>query len=86
MAGKNGGAREGAGRKPKAEEVKLIEALSPLDSLALSVIERGLEDGDTAVLKIFMEYRYGKPKQSIDAHVTGSMDIIWNETKTYAND
>lgn len=78
-----GGARPGAGRKPKADEAKLIEALSPFDDLALQAMETGLQKGDTHVLRLFMEYRYGKPKQSIDASLNGSLDIIWNEVKTY---
>ena len=31
---KHGGKRKGAGRKPKAEEVNLIEKLTPLEPLA----------------------------------------------------
>jgi hypothetical protein len=81
-----GGARPGAGRKPKADEVALIERLSPLDGTAFALIETGLNNQDMSVLKLFMEYRFGKPKQSIDANVVGSMDIIWNEVKTYDNE
>ncbi len=42
----NGGKREGAGRKPKTEEVKLIEKLTPLEPLAFEALKKGLEKGD----------------------------------------
>ena len=35
MENKRGGAREGAGRKPKADEVAMIEKLSPMEDKAL---------------------------------------------------
>lgn len=61
----NGGAREGAGRKPKSDEIKLIESLSPLDDIALIKLKEGVEAGSYPHLKLFYEYRYGKPKQLI---------------------
>ena len=39
----NGGARKGAGRKSKAAEQKLIENLTPMNSMALESLEKGLE-------------------------------------------
>ena len=42
----NGGARQGAGRKPKAEEIKLIERLTPLEGKAFKALEAGIEQGD----------------------------------------
>ena len=60
-----GGARENAGRKPKAEEIALIARLSPMDDLALKLLNDKLEDGDMAALKMFMEYRWSKPKQEV---------------------
>lgn len=66
MAGKNGGARPGAGRKPKATEVELIERLSPMEAVALKKLEDGVKSGDYNFIKLYMEYRYGKPKQQTD--------------------
>ena len=40
----NGGKREGAGRKPKADELELIEKLSPLHDLAMDALKKGLEN------------------------------------------
>jgi hypothetical protein len=62
---KQGGAREGAGRKPKSDEIKLIEALTPLDDVAFKELEKGVKAGSFYHLKLFYEYRYGKPKQLI---------------------
>ena len=39
----NGGKRQGAGRKPKVEEQKLIEKLTPFNDLALKALQEGLE-------------------------------------------
>ncbi len=36
-----GGKRKGAGRKPKAEELNLIEKLTPLEPLAFEALEAG---------------------------------------------
>ena len=62
----NGGAREGAGRKPKAEEQKLIEKLTPLAPKAYKALETSLKDGQGWAVKLFFEYMYGKPKQQIE--------------------
>lgn len=70
-----GGAREGSGRKPKAEEQELIGKLSPHDDAAIEKLLAGVESGDIQFLKLFMEYRYGKPKQTIDANLEGSLQI-----------
>jgi hypothetical protein len=67
----NGGARTGAGRKPKADEVQLIERLSPLDDVALNALKEGVANGDYNFVKLFMEYRYGKPKQAVDLTTNG---------------
>ncbi len=63
---KNGGARQGAGRKGKAEEQKLIENLTPMNSMALKSLEIGLEKKEQWAVKLFFEYFYGKPQQRVD--------------------
>jgi len=71
MAGKNGGKREGAGRKPKADEVELIERLSPMDDLALQKLKEGVSSGDFKFIQLFMNYRYGRPKEKKDITSNG---------------
>ena len=62
----NGGARQGAGRKGKAEEQKLIENLTPMNPMALESLEKGLEKNEQWAVKLFFEYFYGKPQQRLD--------------------
>jgi hypothetical protein len=62
----NGGARQGAGRKGKAEEQKLIENLTPMNPMALKSLEQGLEKKEQWAVKLFFEYFYGKPQQRVD--------------------
>lgn len=74
----NGGKRENSGRKPKADEIALIERLSPLDDVAFNELEKGVKAGDYAFIKLFFEYRYGKPKQVIDTNVNVAEPVIIN--------
>ena len=71
---KHGGKREGAGRKGKAEEQKLIEHLTPMNSKALKSLEQGLDKKEQWAVKLFFEYFYGKPQQRVD--VTTNDDSI----------
>lgn len=68
-----GGARPGAGRKPKVQEIKLIEQMD-----AISVPEEiwnallfKCKEGDTAAIKLWLSYRFGLPKQQIDVTTNG---------------
>ena len=70
----HGGKREGAGRKPKAEEQKLIEKLTPLNELALDSLKKGLEKKEQWAVKLYFEYFYGRPQQRVD--VTTNDDSI----------
>ncbi|CAB4218102.1 hypothetical protein UFOVP1605_5 [uncultured Caudovirales phage] len=63
---KNNGGNKNAGRKPKADEVKLIERLTPLADLAFDALKYGLQNKDSAMIKLYFEYFYGKPKQQMD--------------------
>jgi len=74
----HGGKREGAGRKPKADEQELIERLTPLNDVAFEALKNGLEDDQSWAVKLFLEYKYGKPKQTIDqnnTHTINDFDI-----------
>ena len=71
--GKNGGARIGAGRKPKVQEIKIIEQM---DAIAIpekiwGALLRKCEEGDTQALKLWLAYRLGLPKQQIDITSNG---------------
>lgn len=64
----NGGARKGAGRKPKADELKFI---SKLDNIidsddAIKKLKQLIQDDNFNALKLYLEYRFGKPKEVIE--------------------
>jgi len=61
----NGG-NKNAGRKPKADEEKLIQMLSKLDDKAFECLTNGIKDGNYQYWNKFMEFRYGKPKERVD--------------------
>lgn len=70
---RRGGARVGGGRPPKATELELIERLSPMEDSALNALKIGVESGDFNFIKLYMEYRFGKPKQDIG--LTGLIEL-----------
>lgn len=64
----HGGARQGAGRKPKADEIKIAEQMDAImmpdhvwSALSIKVI-----DGDIQAIKAWLGYRYGMPKQIVE--------------------
>jgi len=70
----HGGAREGAGRKPKATELEIVSKLSELDEAWMSAMKNGINNGEFNFCKLFADYRYGKPKERVD-HTTNGKDI-----------
>jgi hypothetical protein len=78
MAGP-GGARPGAGRKPKDEENRIRDLMIPysldaIQCLANIVVSDKSKDADKiSASKIIIEYAYGKPKERIenDINITG---------------
>ncbi len=62
----NGGKRQGAGRKPKADEQKLIEKLSPLEPKAFKALENAIQEEQSWAVKMYFEYMYGKPKERVE--------------------
>lgn len=63
----NGGAREGAGRKPKSKELELIESLDKhIDQEEVFDTLHGLiKEGNIRAIQLYMNYRHGKPKESV---------------------
>jgi hypothetical protein len=54
-----------AGRKPKSDEQALIEKLSPLEDEAHKKLKEAVKSGEQWAIRLFFEYMYGKPKQSM---------------------
>jgi hypothetical protein len=68
-----GGSRIGSGRKPKVQEVKLIEQMDAI-SVPQEIWEALLfkcKQGDTSALKLWLAYRFGMPKQQVDITTNG---------------
>ena len=85
MAGK-GGYIPGSGRKPKADEIKIIEQM---DAIAVpedawrSLWEK-CQDGDIQAIKCWLNYRFGMPKQVVDVTPQGEKvtpPIEWIKSK-----
>ena len=54
------------GRKPKAEEQKQIEHLTPMSGIALEALQEGIKGKQQWAVKLYFEYFYGKPQQRVD--------------------
>lgn len=75
---KNNGGHKNSGRKPKAHEQNLIEKLTPLEPEAQAALKRALLKGEGWAVKLFYEYKYGKPTQTVNnnnAHTFNDFDI-----------
>lgn len=83
-----GGRREGAGRKPKEDEVKIknfalnamVEVFGSEEKAWQSLSEQAKDSFPH--LKLLFEYRYGKPKERIEH--SGGVNIpvtSWNDSK-----
>lgn len=72
----HGGKRQGAGRKPKADEQELIEKLSPLENSAFKALTNALNEEKPWAVKMFMEYRYGKPKEVKDLNIVDMQRVF----------
>ena len=76
--GSKAGENRNAGRKPKATELQLVERLTPLEEIALEALEQGIKSGELGFVKLFLEYRFGKPKQMQEITVNGNGLRDWN--------
>lgn len=68
-----GGARPGAGRPSKADELKLLDKLSPMEPLWIEAMKSGLSKKDFNYVKLFSDYFYGKPKESVQMDLEGDV-------------
>ena len=77
----NGGARQGAGRKPKAIEQKLIERLDAIidKDEAISKLGELVAKGDMRAVQLYLSYRYGKPKESVDINSSEGLNINFRD-------
>ncbi len=70
----SGGKREGAGRKPKDEEHKVIEKLHPLNPKVFAALTLAIENGERWAVELWFKYVVGMPRQSVD-HTTNGESV-----------
>ena len=73
---RNNGGNKNAGRKPKADEQKLIEKLGKFEDKALNQLELAVGEGKSWAIKLYMEYSYGKPGETKDVNLSGDIPIF----------
>ena len=73
---KNNGGHKTAGRKSKAEEVQMIERLTPLEPKAFKALEKGVEKGDFKYVQMFYHYYAGKPKETKDITINSEQPLF----------
>lgn len=76
MANGHGGPRPGGGRRPKADEITVIESMDAIavPEQAWKALWGKCQEGDTQAIKTWLNYRFGMPKQNVD--VTSGGDKI----------
>lgn len=80
----NRGVKGRAGRKSKADEIKVIEqmdaALAPSD--AWEALANRVTKGDVQAIKVWLAYRFGQPKQDINLNTNdGIISIVMPKDK-----
>ena len=74
-----------AGRKSKENQLKLIEQMDAVEipETLWKILAEKVKEGDTQAIKIWLSYRYGKPKQFTDVTTNGNqvniLPIEWVE-------
>jgi len=73
---KNNGGHKTAGRKSKAEEVQMIERLTPLEPKAFEALKKGIDKGDFKYVQMFYHYYAGKPKETKDITISSEQPLF----------
>jgi hypothetical protein len=73
---KNNGGHPNSGRKAKAEEVALIEKLTPLEPKAFEALKKGLDNGDFKFVQLFYNYYAGKPRETKDITLNSEQPLF----------
>lgn len=66
-----GGHRDGSGRKSKAEEMGLQGKLNPMEKSFLTSLHKAIKKGNVIAMKLYAEYRFGKPTDKVDITTGG---------------
>lgn len=73
---KNNGGHRTAGRKSKAEERALIEKLTPYEDTAINALIKAVKEEKHWAVKLYMEYRYGKPKERKEVEFPNGIPVV----------
>ena len=68
-----------AGRKPKSEEIKLVERLSPLEDAALDALKKGVESGELKWIQLYLNYYLGKPRETKDITINEDLPLFMED-------
>jgi|TARA_R110000782_G_scaffold6987_2_gene23697 hypothetical protein len=74
-----------SGRKPLEENIALINKLTPLDDIAFEMLKKGIEENKFAYLKLYFQYKYGRPREMKELNITSDIEqplfqIKWTKT------
>lgn len=71
----HGGKREGAGRKAKADELKLIESMDAIlaPEEAWRALGEKVKEQDVQAVKLWLAYRYGQPQAFTE--ISGILEV-----------
>jgi len=75
----HGGKRINSGRPSKADEVNLIEKLTPLEDSAYLALKDGVERGDFKFVQLFYNYFAGKPRETKDITINEDVPLFLEE-------
>lgn len=73
------------GRPPKADEIKVIEAMDAVmvPEEAWKNLAKLVQDGDVQAIKTWLAYRYGQPKKTVNHQNDGGrferLEIVYVE-------
>jgi hypothetical protein len=83
-----GGRRPGAGRKSKAAELKMADAMDlycTTDDF-WGIVHRLMLMGDMQAIKLWANYRFGMPKQNVDMALvdpTLTINVNWDDDEKF---
>jgi hypothetical protein len=63
-----------SGRRPQEENVALIQKLTPLDDIAFEMLKKGIEENKFPYLKLYFQYKYGRPREMKEINVTSTQE------------
>jgi hypothetical protein len=65
-----------SGRRPKSEDIAMIEKLTPLDEIAFIKLKEGIEANQFAYLKLYFLYRFGRPREIQELTINNEVPIF----------